>query len=388
VTKTLKGVLIPGLLSLLVLAGCSSNPNAIEPKPVPDVNGIYSVDRLWHSGAGDGVGDSDMTLRPAVTEQRVFAADVDGDVYGFTREDGDRVWHEDTDDHIVGGLYAGYGQVLYSTREGQLVALDASDGHELWRTQLSSEMLAPATSNGVYVVAQTQDGHVLALDPSTGKQLWDYETSVPNLTLLGMAQPVIANGHVYAGFASGKVACLDLTTGAPVWEQRVAEPKGRSELDRLVDVDSSLIVSNGGVFTATFQGDIAVLDWDNGRPYWSKEISTHQVLSHDASTIYVATTDGMVRAVDMRSGSFLWQQDKLYGRRLTGTAVQDGLVVVGDYEGWLYWMDPTSGKLVARYHHDRDGFSASPVVYDDVLYALSGDGELAAYTIAKDDDED
>lgn len=386
-TKTLKGVLIPGLLGLMVLAGCSSNPNAIEPKPVPDVNGHYNVDRLWHSGAGDGVGESDMTLRPAVTEKRVFAADVGGDVYAFDRKSGDRQWHVATDDRISGGVYAGYGQVLYGTREGKLVALDANDGHELWRTQMSSEVLAPPTSNGVYVVAQTQDGHVVALDPDSGKQLWNYETPVPNLTLLGMAQPVIEQDHVYAGFASGKVACLDLSSGAPIWEQRVAEPTGRSELDRLVDVDSSLIVRNGGVFTATFQGQVAVLDWDNGRPYWSKKLSTHQVISTALGALFVATSDGLVRAVDMRGGNFLWQQDKLYGRRLTGTAVQSGLVVVGDYEGWLYWMDPTSGKLVARYHHDRDGFSSAPVVYDDVLYALSGDGELAAYKISKDKDD-
>lgn len=386
-TKTLKGALIPGLLALLALAGCSSNPNAIQPKPVPDVKSQYQVDRLWHSGAGDGVGDSDMKLFPAVTEKRVFAADVEGDVYGFNRKTGDQEWHRDTGDRISGGLYAGYGQVIYGTREGKLVALDATDGHKLWSTQLSSEVLAPADSNGVYVVAQTMDGHVVALDPDSGKQLWSYATPVPHLVLLGSSQPVISNGHVYAGFASGKVACLDISSGAPIWEQRLAEPTGRSELDRLVDVDSSLIVQNGGVFTATFQGRVGVMDWDNGQPYWSKKISTHQVISHDLGVLFIATTDGLVRAVDMRSGTFLWQQDKLHGRRLTGTVVQKGLVVVGDYQGYLYWMDPTSGKLVAKYHHDRDGFSAAPVVYDDTLYALSGDGELAAYKIKKDSDD-
>lgn len=333
VTKTLKGILVPGLLALVALAGCSSNPNAIEPQPVPDVDGIYEVERLWHSGAGDGVGETDMTLRPAVAGTRVFAADVEGNVYGFNREDGDDAWSRETEDRIAGGLYAGHGLVIYGTRDGDLVALDAEDGHELWRTPVSSEVLAPVTGNGVYVIAQTLDGHVLALDPSSGEVLWNYETVVPNLTLLGMAQPVIANGHVYAGFASGKVICLDLTSGAPVWEQRVAEPKGRSELDRLVDVDSSLIVSNGGVFTAAFQGNIVVLDWSNGRPYWSQALSTHQVLSHGGGSIFVATSDGLVRAIDMRSGSFLWQQDKLHGRRLTGTVVQNGLVVIGDYEG-------------------------------------------------------
>ena len=275
--------------------------------------------------------------------------------------------------------------MLYGTREGDVVALDSDDGEQLWRTEVSSEVLAAPTSNGGLVVAQTIDGHVLGLDGSSGEQLWDYETTVPNLTLLGGAQPVIVNGRVYAGFASGKVAAIEADTGAPLWERRVAEPSGRSELDRLVDVNANMLVENGGVFTATFQGQLSVLDWENGRPYWSKDLSSHQTISSYLGTLFVADDEGLVRAAEQRSGSFLWQQDKLYGRRLTGTAVQDGLVVAGDFEGYLHWMDADTGELVARYRHDRDGFSSTPVVVDDVLYALSADGKLAAYRIEADD---
>ncbi|MCQ6261275.1 outer membrane protein assembly factor BamB [Alloalcanivorax profundimaris] len=373
------------LLCVMALAGCSSNPNAIEPNPLPDFEKRFDVDRLWRSGAGDGVEESAVTLRPAVTAQRVFAADIHGRVYGFDREKGKRQWRAKTGDRISGGLYAGYGQVLYGTREGEAVALDAETGEELWRTPVSSEIMAEPTSNGLLAIFQTIDGHVQALDAETGEQVWDYETTVPNLTLLGGAQPVIESGRVYAGFASGKVAAIELETGAPVWERRVAEPTGRSELDRLVDVDSSLLVENGGVFTATFQGKLAVLDWENGRPYWNKDLSSHQELSSYLGSLFVSDSDGLVRAAEQRSGSFLWQQDKLYGRRLTGTVVQDGLVAVGDFEGYLHWMDADTGELVARYHHDGDPFAGTPVVYDEVLYALSADGKLAAYRLEERD---
>ena len=381
----LKAFTAPFLLGLVALAGCSSNPNAIEPNPLPEFEARYDVDRLWRSGAGDGVDETAMTLTPAVTNQQVFAADIHGRVYAFDRENGKRQWRSKTEDRISGGLYAGYGQVLYGTREGDVVALDSDDGEQLWRTEVSSEVLAAPTSNGGLVVAQTIDGHVLGLGGGTGEQIWDYETTVPNLTLLGGAQPVIVNGRVYAGFASGKVAAIEADTGAPLWERRVAEPSGRSELDRLVDVNANMLVENGGVFTATFQGQLSVLDWENGRPYWSKDLSSHQTISSYLGTLFVADDEGLVRAAEQRSGSFLWQQDKLYGRRLTGTAVQDGLVVVGDFEGYLHWMDADTGELVARYRHDRDGFSSTPVVVDDVLYALSADGKLAAYRIEADD---
>lgn len=381
----LKAITAPFLLGLVALAGCSSNPNAIEPNPLPEFEASYDVDRLWRSGAGDGIDETAMTLAPAVTNQQVFAADIYGRVYAFDRENGKRQWRRKTEDRISGGLYAGYGQVLYGTREGEVVALDSDDGEQLWRSEVSSEVLAAPTSNGTLVVAQTIDGHVLGLDGGTGEQIWDYETTVPNLTLLGGAQPVILNSRVYAGFASGKVAAIEADTGAPLWERRVAEPSGRSELDRLVDVNANLLVENGGVFTATFQGQLSVLDWEDGRPYWSKDISSHQAISSHLGTLFVADDEGLVRAAEQRSGSFLWQQDKLYGRRLTGTAAQGGLVVVGDFEGYLHWMDGETGELVARYRHDRDGFASTPIVVDDVLYALSADGKLAAYRIEADD---
>ncbi|MHA7915687.1 outer membrane protein assembly factor BamB [Alloalcanivorax xenomutans] len=374
-----------GLVALvagaLVLTGCSSNPNAIEPNDLPDFDSAYKVKRLWKANAGDGMDETSIKLSPAVTSQQVFAADVHGQVYAFNREDGDRQWRKKTEDRISGGLFAGYGKVYYGTREGEAVALSAEDGSELWRRQLSSEILSAPTGTSSLALYQTIDGRIQALDGETGEPRWEYETAIPNLILLGGTQPVVTAGRVYAAFSGGKVVCLDEQTGSPIWERRVAEPTGRSELDRLVDINTSLIVENGGVFTATFQGKVAVLDWENGRPYWAKDISSHQRLSSDLGTLFVSDDQGLVRGVDQRSGTFLWQQDKLYGRRLTGTAVQDDLVVVGDYEGYLHWMDQSDGKLVARYRHRGKPIVSAPIRHDDVIYVLGSEGRLAAYRL-------
>ncbi|MED5388711.1 MAG: outer membrane protein assembly factor BamB [Pseudomonadota bacterium] len=377
----MKYFLFPVVLAGLMLAGCSSNPNAIEPNDLPDFEASYKVKRVWKEGVGNGVEESQLSLRPAVTEQQVVAGDVFGEVYAISRDKGKRQWRVKTEDRIAGGFYAGYGMVLYGTREGMAVALSLDTGETLWRTRLSGEALAIPVSDGAVAVFQTQDGHVTALDVENGEPLWDYETPVPTLTLRGLAQPTLANGKAYAGFANAKLAALDLENGIPVWEQRIAEPTGRSELDRLVDVDSNLIVEGGGVFAVTFQGKVAVVDQENGRPYWDKPMSSAQIISASNGTLFVADDKAVIRAVDMRSGAVLWKQDKLYGRRLTGTAVQGGQVVVGDFEGYLHWLDVDDGSIVARKRHDRDGFAGTPVSYDDVLYVLSYDGKLAAYQL-------
>ncbi len=379
----MKNLLLPLLLAGFVLvSGCSSNPNAIEPNDLPKFKASYKVKRLWSEGVGDGLEESQLTLRPAVTTQLVVAGDVNGNVYAIQRDKGKRLWRVKTGDRIAGAFYAGYGMVLYGTREGMAVALDAETGETRWRTQLTGEALAIPTSDGSLAIFQTQDGHVTALDAETGEQRWDYETPPPTLTLRGLAQPVIAGDKVYAGFANAKVAALDLASGSPIWEKRIAEPTGRSELDRLVDVDGSLVVEGGGVFAVSFQGKVGVLDKDIGRQYWDKAMSSATAISTSgAGSLFVADDVGVVRAVDQRGGTVLWQQDKLYGRRLTGTAYQDGLVAVGDFEGYIHWLNADDGSIVARKRHDRDGFAGTPVAYDDVLYVIGFDGKLSAYRL-------
>jgi outer membrane protein assembly factor BamB len=175
----MKYFLLPVILASLVLAGCSSNPNAIEPNDLPKFEASYKVKRLWKEGVGNGVEDSQLSLRPAVTEQQVFAGDVFGDVYAVSRDKGKRQWRVKTEDRIAGGFYAGYGMVLYGTREGVAVALSMETGDTLWRTTLSGEALAIPASDGNVAVFQTQDGHVTALDVESGEQLWYYETRCP-----------------------------------------------------------------------------------------------------------------------------------------------------------------------------------------------------------------
>ena len=281
----------------------------------------------------------------------------------------------------VGGIGAGYGYLIVGTRDGDAVALDAVSGEEKWRVRLSSEVLAAPAISADKVVFQTLDGRVVALNPDTGDQLWSYEEVVPILTLRGTSSPLITNGRVYTGYASGKVVVLDEATGVPVWERRVAEPTGRSELDRLVDVDANIIVEGGGVFAVTFQGKLAVLDNETGRPFWDKDMSSYQQISSSAGTLFISDDHARVWSVDQRTGSALWKSEALYGRVLNGTAIQKGLVVTGDREGYLHWLDAIDGKIVARRFFDADGFAAPPVVYDDTLYVLSGDGELAAYSV-------
>lgn len=370
------------LVPLLMLAACGSKPpEAVPPEPLKSFEARFDVDRLWHRDAGVGVRRTALDLPPAISERYVHVADLNGRLQAFERASGDRVWRRETGLR-PGGLASGYGLLVVGSRDGELVAFSVEDGSEEWRTDLSGEVLAAPALDGSRVVVRTVDGRVASFDLTSGEKQWSYEEVVPVLTLRGTSSPVIRGNQVYVAFASGKVSALDAQTGLPLWERRIAEPSGRSELERMVDVDGNLVVESGGVFAASFQGQLVLLEQGSGRPFWEKPMSTWQRMAHAAGTLFVTDEDGTVWSIDQRSGAALWKNESFRGRKLTGTAVQSGLVVFGDAEGYLHWLDAIDGNQVARRLFDPDGFAATPRSYDDTLYVLSRDGELAAYDVA------
>ena len=366
---------------LALLGACSNKPKEVEPTALQGFERDYRVSREWHRYSGFGSLRTPLRLEPALSEQFVYIADLTGRLRALQRDNGRTVWRHSTELRISTGVRGGYGRLLVGTRDGEAVALSDKDGSELWRTQLSGELLSRPATDGEVAIFQSQDGRVVALNAADGAVLWSFEVTVPVLSLRGLAEPLLAGNRVFAGTGSGRVVALDLVSGSPVWERRVAEPTGRSELDRLVDVDGNLILENGGLFVSTFQGKLAVLDEDSGRIYWDFDISSANMMSSLGGVLFVADNQGVVRAVDQRTGNELWKQEGLIARQLTGTAIHNDLVVVGDRQGYLHWLDPQTGNFVARRRHDPDGFAATPMVYGDVLYVVSADGEVAAYRL-------
>lgn len=369
------------LLAPLLLAACSSNPNIVKPNPVPVADNSLKVERIWLRHPGKGVDKrAGYNLRPAVVDGRVFTADVRGRITAASIHKGKKQWSVATGFEISTSLYADDERLLFGTREGQAVAISADDGSLLWQQPLSSEVLSVPASDGRLAVFVAQDGQISAFDAASGEPRWGYSVMVPALILRGGSIPLIEDGLLYVGLASGKVIALSMSDGSLVWEQQVALVDGDSDLDRLVDIVNNLIVEQGGLFVSTYQGSVAVIDAARGQMFWEHGISTHVPMSYYLSKLYIATSSGDVKALHERSGEDAWTQDLLHGRQLTAALIQSGHVVVGDHMGWLYWLDPDNGNIVARYRVGRH-FAGAPIVENDVLYVLSAKGRLSAIKV-------
>ncbi|WP_409271565.1 outer membrane protein assembly factor BamB [Pseudomonas sp. KCJK9111] len=371
------------VLTLAVLAaGCSSNSKKeLPPAELIKFTEEVVLKKQWSRSIGDGQGETYNTLVPAIENDRIYASDVTGDVYALDRITGNVVWNKDLDLPVSGAVGVGYGLVMLGTLKGEVIALDSSTGEERWRARVTSEVLAPPANNGDVVVVQTQDDRLIGLDAATGDRRWIYESTPAVLTLRGTGAPIVTNRLAVAGLSTGKVVAVDISNGVPVWESRVAIPQGRSELERVVDIDGGLLLSGGTLYVSTYQGRVAGLDLESGRVLWQRDASSYVGVAQGFGNVYVSEASGTVESVDERSSSALWSNDAMARRQLTAPEVYSSYVAVGDFEGYLHLLSQVDGRFVGRERVDSSGLRARPLVVGDTIYVFGNSGKLEALTI-------
>jgi len=367
-------------VAALALAGCDKNKKDAEPPAeLVDLNPTLPVQRLWTSSIGGGGEKLRLSLGLAQQDGALFVAARDGKVEALDLVTGRTKWSTDTKLALSAGPGAGSGLVTVGTNDGDVVALDPASGKKLWSAKVSSEVLAAPLVAGDRLIVRTVDGRLRALAAADGRELWVAEEVVPRLTLRGTAPPVLSGDAVLCGFDSGKVVAVALATGDVLWQSQVSTPRGRSELERLSDVDSAVRVAGNDAYAVGYQGRVVMLALDSGQVWWGRDLSSYRGLALDDDQVYVATSDGSVVALRRRDGTVLWQQDGLKRRGLSAPVVDGNAVVVGDFDGYLHWLDRDTGKFVAREHPGGERVSATPIVADGRLFVLDEGGKVAAF---------
>lgn len=324
-----------------------------------------------------------LKLRPAIAGERVYAATRDGSVSAFDARTGEPVWETDTDLPLSGGPGIGDGLVLVGTSDGDVLALGENDGAINWRARVSSEVLSAPQAKGGIVVVRTTDGKLFGLSSDDGTRLWVYDRTAPVLTLRGTSSPALVEGAAVAGFDGGQMVAVALSNGQPLWETRVAVPRGRTELERMVDIDADPIIVDNAVYAVTYQGQIAALELFSGQVIWRRDMSSHAGLGVGPENVYVTDDASHVWALNRNNSASMWRQAKLEARRVSPPAVFDRYVVVGDYEGYVHWLRKDDGQFVARVRIDNDSIIAAPVATAFAVYVLDSGGELAALQVVQ-----
>jgi outer membrane protein assembly factor BamB len=375
------------LVPAVLLAGCSIfGGGSSEPVEVPAElaalpAGAVQGRVLWRGSAGSFPKKDFYGLRLALDGQRLYAADAEGRVTAFEPGSGRVLWRAETRPRLAAGAGVSGSAVLVGALDGEVIAISAEDGRALWRSGVSSEVLAPPAGDGDTVVVRTGDGRLYGLAVADGQRHWTFDRAVPTLSLRGVSQPVVAEGRVYAGLDTGKLVALELDSGRVLWEEAVSTPGGRSELERLVDLDADPVLADGVLYAVSYGGQVVALDAATGKLKWRQDLASYSGLAVTDNRVFASDREGRLWALDRDNGAVLWQQDGLKHRRLTRPVAHGGLVAVGDFEGYVHWLSPEDGSLRGRLKTGRSALVAPPLVSGDRLYVLGREGDITAVAL-------
>jgi outer membrane protein assembly factor BamB len=378
---------------VLSLSGCSTisgwfdsdDDDPRQPAELVDIQQTVKIKKLWSYGVGNGQGKGFYQIQPAINGDVIYAAAADGELLAVDRSRGKKLWDAELDTPVSGGVGVYEDSLLLGTNDGQVLRVDANSGALIWSTRVTGEVLSPPQSNGRVVVVNTLDGKLQGLAYDSGEPIWVYDSNMPVLTIRGTSTPILRNDVVYVGFANGRVLAFDAEAGGIIWEARVAIAQGRSEIERIVDVDGTMVLVGNELYVASYQGRVMAIDVTSGRKLWQHNVSSFSGVSQGFGNIYVADEDGTVTGYQRSGQGERWVQPALAFRQLSRPTPVSSYVAVGDFEGYIHLLSQVDGNFVGRVKADGDGVRADMLSDGNVLYVFGNGGKLIAYEITAKD---
>jgi outer membrane protein assembly factor BamB len=372
-----------GASLIVLLAACGSPDNSEPPAPLTDINNGLRFDQIWTIKTGAGISAGSYNRQPLLVGDEIFTVDIDGLIKNIDAESGKLKWDFETGIESITGLFGNNKIIVASSRNGELNIYDRTDNNLnlRWSARLKGEIRSPPVTNADSLFIRTVDGRLSSISKADGSIQWTVSHLVPALSLTGNSAPILHNELVIAGFDDGKLAAFDQTNGQVVWEITVSQPTGRSEIERLVDVDGQFILGDGVIYVSSYQGRIAAIQAIDGEELWSRKFSSFNAMSIDADAIYISSDSSHLWSIDRRTGSALWKQDILHARKISAPLLFKDKIIVGDFDGHVHWFNQSDGALIGRLRPSYKRHYSRPFQWDNKIFAMDSDGILSSFEV-------
>lgn len=385
------------LVAVLFVSACADDDNLDQPAELVPFSSKYYLDVTWHKATGEGSEEQYLFLHPLILKKIAVTTSRDGVLNIISLQTGDFEQDIELDATISAGVGGNEDVWLLATRDAHVIAIDAKSRRERWRTRVPSEVLVRPVIYEDTVIVRTIDGKILSLNIDSGKIRWQYQRAIPDLTLRGTSEPVIARGKIFVGLADGRLIAISPDDGGVIWDVALSVPTGRSEIQRLVDIDGDAQLYGRVLYAASFQGRVAAIDVERGQFLWARDFSTHTGVLLDEKVLYSSDEHGHIWALDRLNGATIWKQEKLAHRKLTRPTIIGDYLAVGDFEGFVHLLSRYDGHFIARFQLGQyddlgwelaTGIIVPPIVYkEDRLVVTTRGGILYVLKLRERDDD-
>lgn len=379
---------LAAIAAAVFISACSTE-DPYAPVEALEIDNQFALDSLWSTSVGGGVGEFYSALSPAFASGTIYAAARDGDVFAIEAKTGDKIWNTDLSDEeendssrstrLSGGVAAYAGKVAVGSENGYLYVLNAIDGTLQWKAYTGSELVSrPSFSKSAdKVFALDNRGRVFAYNALNGERLWVSGDAPNNLRLRAQSEiVVVGDDFLVLGQSNGKVSILLQNTGAIVNQLTISQASGANALERINDISATPFFEGSTMYSISYNGSLLIYDF-----------ATHQVLNRlpynsstnlalDDTSIVLTDDNGHVFCINRADYTERWANTSLSYRNVTAPVIYGDYVVVGDFEGYLYFMDLKDGSIDGMFDIDSSGIYHEPLLADGNLYVTSRDGDL------------
>ncbi|WP_348666466.1 outer membrane protein assembly factor BamB [Arsenophonus symbiont of Ornithomya chloropus] len=375
---------------IILLIGCSSKKNFTFISSIPPVNNQFTPIVIWKNIIGHGTGKYYSKISPVYDNFVVYGADRRGIIKAIDFNSGNILWSIDLLNQIgyitnnkpillSSGLTISGDKIYMGAETGQLIALNKFNGKVVWVTNVAGEAISqPVVSDGL-VLTHTSNGVLQALDIKNGNIKWSIHLdNYSILSIRGKSAPSIFYGIAIVGSNNGRITAITLSQGEILWQQYIDNMHGINKILPLHDINMTPVIdiNLGVIFAVAYNGNLVAINLHSNQIIWSRNLgSIHDIIIKN-ETIYLVDQNDSVLAIRKSDGVILWMQNAFLYRNLTAPSIYDSFLVMGDGEGYLYWLNVHNGQCVAQNKLNSSGLLTRPIVVNNKLLIQAKDGTL------------
>jgi outer membrane protein assembly factor BamB len=369
------------LLATGLLAACSADiDNSEPPAELTIIEDQMKLELLWRVDTLASSNSASYRLRPLIIDDLVYSIDTSGLIYEIDLVSGRKNWKYATRISAITGLSGNPETIVATSKDGLVAAyrLVEKGLTPLWQIDLGTEIRATPVVDGSQVFVRTVDGKLHSLSIKNGNEQWVVSRRVPALSLTGNSEPLVTEELIFSGFDDGSLIAYDRENGKTVWDVTISLPSGRTEVERLVDLDGRFVLSDGVIYVSSFQGKLAAIQAINGDVLWAREFSSFHAIAIDQDALYLSSDNSHLWSIDRRTGTALWKQDVLNARKVTAPTIFKDKLVVGDLDGYLHWFNKEDGSLTGRIRATNARSYVQPQTWQNTVLTLDKYGLLVS----------
>jgi outer membrane protein assembly factor BamB len=359
---------------ILALLAFSFMPTGHAPRPHEDATPPekpYYLAEMRRVVALDTMGfNPSETATPVLDEAqtRMYVSTHDG--YVRCRFRGKDAWIFKLNGSVLAAPVIDGETLFVAGGDGVVYSLNRFTGEVRWQVDLNEELTTSPTVSGGRVFVMSSAQSITVLDEKDGKRLWKYHRDSPGgFTIRGDAQPRVAGGVVYAGFADGTVAALGTDDGVARWTRQV------SGVGDYLDVDSiDAPEGDSRVYVASAKVGVLALDAANGDTVWSFNLLGANHVLVDGSRVICGGRGGLF-ALARTTGAQLWKMTLSHDRYPTQPVAMQGMLLVAADRGALLIVDEETGEPRGAFD-PGSGFSMPVLAVPGAAFAVSNGGAL------------